>query len=516
MYLFSNPTSIAQPKETKSKGKYIVVGGEGFVRKFSWDEIKDVTKDFSLVIGQGRFSIVYLANLFGNSRQGAVKVHSSGDRLIQVFKQELDILLRLQHDNIVKLLGYCNDLGTLQKGALVFEYIHNGNLQEELHERNKEVLPWKTMTGCIAIGSRHQSFCKLHVRWWLSLHPFLSDNSYQQVSAISSVLFCLQFIPKKGVSPTQHEIIFIAPTGEEISNKRQLEKYLNAHPGGPAASEFYWGTGETPRRSARISEKKVNLQKNEAAASKDNKESETASGGIEETKDIHMEEAEKSEKMNVEGENKDETEVANSKTEPTSQEVQHAEDANISTHIKERKENAKKVSEKSQDGVQAGTSGFAPAEEERLESLLIEGKVKQPVAEAEKELQSGEQNKKKKEVGGEEKAKQERSASESEGAIKEKQSSNCNEGQNYSVGNEISKKTEAAIQNGSNAGELFNVAASYVLVRAIVYSDICNIMASNTANGYSQTGLLIKQDPGQLTSMIASQICGAFEIEKSY
>ncbi|XP_040953664.1 methyl-CpG-binding domain-containing protein 10 [Gossypium hirsutum] len=216
-----------------------------------------------------------------------------------------------------------------------------------------------------------------------------------------------------------------------------------------ALSEFYWGTGETPRRSARISEK--------AAASKDNKESETASGGIEETKDIHMEEAEKSEKMNVEGENKDETEDANSKTEPTSQEVQHAEDANISTDIKERKENVKAVSEKSQDGAQAGASGFSPMEEERT---------------------------KKNEVGGEEKSKQERSTSEPEGVIKEKQSSNCNEGQNYSVGKEISKKTEAAIQNGSNAD--------------------------------SQTGLLIKQDPGQLTSMIASQICGAFEIEKSY
>lgn len=154
-----------------------------------------------------------------------------------------------------------------------------------------------------------------------------------------------------------------------------------------------------------------------SSASKDNKESETASGGIEETKDIHMEEAEMSEKMNVEGEagevaakdnehlNKDETEDANSKTEPTSQQVQHAEDANISTDIKERKENAKEVSEKSQDGVEAGASGFAPTEEERLESLLVEGKVKQPVAEAEKELQSGEHNKKKKnEVGGEERS----------------------------------------------------------------------------------------------------------------
>ncbi|MBA0564012.1 hypothetical protein Golob_008971, partial [Gossypium lobatum] len=110
----SKPTSAAQPEETESKGKDSVGGGEGFVRKFSWDEIKNVTKDFSLVIGQGGFSNVYLANLSGNSRQGAVKVHIGGDRLNQVFKQELDILLRLRHDNIVKLLGYCNDLGALR------------------------------------------------------------------------------------------------------------------------------------------------------------------------------------------------------------------------------------------------------------------------------------------------------------------------------------------------------------------------------------------------------------------
>ena len=34
-----------------------------------------------------------------------------------------------------------------------------------------------------------------------------------------------------------------------------MEQYLKAHPGNPAISEFDWGTGETPRRSARISEK---------------------------------------------------------------------------------------------------------------------------------------------------------------------------------------------------------------------------------------------------------------------
>ena len=65
----------------------------------------------------------------------------------------------------------------------------------------------------------------------------------------------MQFIPKKAGTPKKNEIVFTAPTGEEINNRKQLEKYLKAHPGGPAVSEFDWGTGETPRRSTRISEK---------------------------------------------------------------------------------------------------------------------------------------------------------------------------------------------------------------------------------------------------------------------
>ncbi|KAH7675299.1 Methyl-CpG DNA binding domain-containing protein [Dioscorea alata] len=63
------------------------------------------------------------------------------------------------------------------------------------------------------------------------------------------------FTPKKGGTPTRNEVVFIAPTGEEIKNKKLLAQYLRSHPGNPPASEFDWGTGDTPRRSARISEK---------------------------------------------------------------------------------------------------------------------------------------------------------------------------------------------------------------------------------------------------------------------
>lgn len=60
-------------------------------------------------------------------------------------------------------------------------------------------------------------------------------------------------MPKKGVRAKKNEVVFVAPTGEEIRNRRQLEKYLKTHNGNPGVSEFDWTTGEAPRRSARIS-----------------------------------------------------------------------------------------------------------------------------------------------------------------------------------------------------------------------------------------------------------------------
>ncbi|KAL9223977.1 hypothetical protein vseg_000056 [Gypsophila vaccaria] len=109
-----------------------------------------------------------------------------------------------------------------------------------------------------------------------------------------------KFFPKRGGTPKKNEIVFTAPTGEEIHNQRQLQQYLKSHPGGPPASEFDWGTGESPRRSARISEKTKPSPESEppkkkgrrsSLAKKDIKDGE---GSAEETKkdDVQMEDAE--------------------------------------------------------------------------------------------------------------------------------------------------------------------------------------------------------------------------------
>ncbi|WJZ82164.1 hypothetical protein VitviT2T_001946 [Vitis vinifera] len=117
----------------------------GSVKRFSREEIERVTMNFSQtrVIGSGGFSTVYLAH-FPGSTMAAVKIHNGGERLNRVFKQELEILLHLDHDNIVKLLGYGDDR---EEGVLVFEHVPKGSLQEMLHDstgaKENSPLSWK-------------------------------------------------------------------------------------------------------------------------------------------------------------------------------------------------------------------------------------------------------------------------------------------------------------------------------------------------------------------------------------
>ncbi|KAK4804373.1 hypothetical protein SAY86_004190 [Trapa natans] len=114
------------------------------VARYSWGAIEALTSGFSTVIGSGGFSTVYLGRISGGaaSKLAAVKVHYGSERLHLAFKQELDILLRLRHESIVSLLGYCDNPDS---GALIFEYVSNGHLQEKLHggSEKQPVLPWR-------------------------------------------------------------------------------------------------------------------------------------------------------------------------------------------------------------------------------------------------------------------------------------------------------------------------------------------------------------------------------------
>ncbi|KAK9734641.1 hypothetical protein RND81_04G153900 [Saponaria officinalis] len=146
-----------------------------------------------------------------------------------------------------------------------------------------------------------------------------NQNDVVSVDLPAPLGWSKKFIPKKGGSSRRNEIVFIAPTGEEIKNKRQLDQYLKSHSGGPSATEFDWGTGDTPRRSSRLSSKpketespesgpsrkkqkrsssKKGEQKKEDADEEDGSEDdETAADDTEVGKDVEMKDVEVQEKQ---------------------------------------------------------------------------------------------------------------------------------------------------------------------------------------------------------------------------
>ncbi|XP_076947851.1 putative receptor-like protein kinase At4g10390 [Bidens hawaiensis] len=109
---------------------------------FSWEEIKKHTRNFTSQIGSGGFSTVYLARL-SDSGLAAAKIQSAcTEWLARIHDQELQILTRLKHPNIVKFIGYCNDRE--DERALVFEYVPNGTLHDRL--QSDVTLTWKNRT----------------------------------------------------------------------------------------------------------------------------------------------------------------------------------------------------------------------------------------------------------------------------------------------------------------------------------------------------------------------------------
>ncbi|KAK7322455.1 hypothetical protein VNO77_25836 [Canavalia gladiata] len=134
-------TELKAIKAAKEKDKLedALSGSMPQYRKFTWDEIVSATSSFSedLRIGMGAYGVVYKCNLYHTTV--AVKVLSTnGNRKNKQFQQELEILSRIRHPNLLLLVGACPD-----NGCLVYEYMENGNLEDRLLRKNNTApIPW--------------------------------------------------------------------------------------------------------------------------------------------------------------------------------------------------------------------------------------------------------------------------------------------------------------------------------------------------------------------------------------
>ncbi|XP_042049904.1 probable LRR receptor-like serine/threonine-protein kinase At1g67720 isoform X1 [Salvia splendens] len=97
---------------------------------FTLSEIKDATNNFERKIGSGGFGVVYYGRLL-DDREIAVKVLTNDSfQGKREFTNEVSLLSRIHHRNLLQFLGYCQEEG---KSILVYEFMHNGTLKEHLY-----------------------------------------------------------------------------------------------------------------------------------------------------------------------------------------------------------------------------------------------------------------------------------------------------------------------------------------------------------------------------------------------
>ncbi|KAK9277408.1 hypothetical protein L1049_006951 [Liquidambar formosana] len=83
----------------------------GVIRTYALEELRKATSDFRIRIGVGATSFVYLAEL-GDGRFGAVKrVMEERGGSKKMFLDEVSVLLRISHPNLVGLMGFCLEKG---------------------------------------------------------------------------------------------------------------------------------------------------------------------------------------------------------------------------------------------------------------------------------------------------------------------------------------------------------------------------------------------------------------------
>ena len=114
-------------------------------KRYSYSELKKMTKNFKEKLGQGGYGSVFKGNLL-DGRLVAVKVLEKSKGNGEEFVNEVSSIGMTSHVNVVTLLGFCFEG---PKRALIYEFMSNGSLDKHIYEENlskaQPKLGWETL-----------------------------------------------------------------------------------------------------------------------------------------------------------------------------------------------------------------------------------------------------------------------------------------------------------------------------------------------------------------------------------
>ncbi|MBA0606253.1 hypothetical protein Godav_018753, partial [Gossypium davidsonii] len=148
--------------------------------RYSFKEIKKMTKNFKYKLGEGGYGSVFKGNL-RSGHYVAIKLLGKSKGNGQDFINEVASIGRIHHVNVAKLIGFCVK-GSKQ--ALVYEFMSNGSLDKIIFsEENKETLGWKKMFDIVlgvarGIDYLHQGCDMQILHFDIKPHNILLDENF--------------------------------------------------------------------------------------------------------------------------------------------------------------------------------------------------------------------------------------------------------------------------------------------------------------------------------------------------
>ncbi|XP_031251952.1 LEAF RUST 10 DISEASE-RESISTANCE LOCUS RECEPTOR-LIKE PROTEIN KINASE-like 1.1 isoform X2 [Pistacia vera] len=129
---YSNSRDCSSDPSPRSEQE---VGGAYFgIPIFSYAELAKATNNFSHErgLGDGGFGSVYYAKIRDGREVAIKRLYEHNYRRVEQFMNEVEILTRLRHKNLVSLYG-CTSPHCQQGLLLVYEYVPNGTVGDHLH-----------------------------------------------------------------------------------------------------------------------------------------------------------------------------------------------------------------------------------------------------------------------------------------------------------------------------------------------------------------------------------------------
>ncbi|XP_011017974.1 PREDICTED: wall-associated receptor kinase-like 5 isoform X2 [Populus euphratica] len=126
-------TRVLGDRSFSGRGTSLSAAAENFdgdapiLQVFSFESIKTATNNFSREnqLGEGGFGPVYKGKLPRGLEIAVKRLSASSTQGLEEFKNEVSLTARLQHVNLVRLLGFCSERG---EKMLIYEYMPNKSL----------------------------------------------------------------------------------------------------------------------------------------------------------------------------------------------------------------------------------------------------------------------------------------------------------------------------------------------------------------------------------------------------